>query len=176
MGLNNRSGSWFWSEDVFLVQPGVNSRPGEQRPRYTGCAGLPRPQEHPAHGSLHRAVAGSVQGLLALMWMLPRAASKPAGHSGGSWAGDQPVPLVSGKSSKTKAFASMPIFSSTFLICISADLHLRQPRSARRRPHGVPHARSLASVSRSVKSTVEERSAVNPLKPRVYSGPQTLPR
>jgi hypothetical protein len=48
-------------EDVFLVQPGVNSRPGEQRPRYAGFAGVLGPQEHPAHGSLHRVVAGSVQ-------------------------------------------------------------------------------------------------------------------
>jgi hypothetical protein len=33
--------------------------------RHTGAAGLARPQEHPAHGALHRAVAASVQGLLA---------------------------------------------------------------------------------------------------------------
>ena len=68
MGLNNRSGSWFWSEDVFLVQPGLNSRPGEQRPRYTGYAGVPGSQEHPAHRPLHRVVPGSIQGLLALIW------------------------------------------------------------------------------------------------------------
>ena len=37
---------------------------GEQGARYAGAAGLPGPQEYPAHGPLHRIVAGSVQGLL----------------------------------------------------------------------------------------------------------------
>ena len=46
-------------------------RPGQQGPRYPGAAGLSRPQEHPAHGALHRAVTRSVQGLLAeLMYFL----------------------------------------------------------------------------------------------------------
>jgi len=34
-------------------------RPGERRPRHTGATGLARPQEHPAHGALHRTCAGS---------------------------------------------------------------------------------------------------------------------
>src|SRR5215831_14361298 len=38
----------------------------QQGARYAGSAGLPWPQEHPAHGSLYRAVAGSVQELLAM--------------------------------------------------------------------------------------------------------------
>src|SRR5262245_5443237 len=38
----------------------------QRRPRHTGAAGLAGAQEHPAHGALHRAVAASVQGLLAL--------------------------------------------------------------------------------------------------------------
>ena len=42
-------------------------RAGEQGPRHAGFAGLFGPQQHPAHGSLHRIVAGSVQGLLAMM-------------------------------------------------------------------------------------------------------------
>src|SRR5262249_11119946 len=42
-------------------------RPGERRPRPAGATGLARAQEHPAHGALRRAVAASVQGLLALM-------------------------------------------------------------------------------------------------------------
>ena len=39
---------------------------GQQGPRYPGVAGLPRPPQHPAHGAIHRVVAGQVQGLLAL--------------------------------------------------------------------------------------------------------------
>jgi len=35
-------------------------RPGERRPRHTGATGLARPQEHSAHGALHRACAGSI--------------------------------------------------------------------------------------------------------------------
>src|SRR5262245_6233110 len=42
-------------------------RPNQRRPRHTGATGLARPQEHSAHGALHRAVAASVQGLLALI-------------------------------------------------------------------------------------------------------------
>jgi hypothetical protein len=41
--------------------------PGERGPRHTGATGLARAQEHSAHGALHRAVATSVQGLLALI-------------------------------------------------------------------------------------------------------------
>src|SRR5262249_39080654 len=41
--------------------------PSQRRPRHTGATGLARPQEHPAHGALHRAVTASVQGLLALI-------------------------------------------------------------------------------------------------------------
>jgi len=41
-------------------------RPGQRRPRHTGATGLARPQEHPAHGALHRVGTASVQGLLAL--------------------------------------------------------------------------------------------------------------
>jgi hypothetical protein len=37
-------------------------RPGEHGPRHTGAKGLARAQEHPAHGALHGAGAGSVQG------------------------------------------------------------------------------------------------------------------
>ena len=37
----------------------------QRRRRYAGAAGLPRPQEHPAHRSLHRAGADPVQELLA---------------------------------------------------------------------------------------------------------------
>ena len=39
-------------------------RAGKQGPRYAGVAGLPRPQEYPAHGAIHRVVAGQVQRLL----------------------------------------------------------------------------------------------------------------
>ena len=35
--------------------------------RYASAAGLARPQEHPAHGPLHRACARSVQGFLAMI-------------------------------------------------------------------------------------------------------------
>ena len=38
---------------------------GQQGTRHAGAAGLPRPQEHSAHGALHRAVADTVQGFLA---------------------------------------------------------------------------------------------------------------
>src|SRR5262249_3911953 len=41
--------------------------PSQRWPRHTGATGLARPQEHPAHRALHRAVAVSVQGLLALI-------------------------------------------------------------------------------------------------------------
>src|SRR5262249_37877559 len=40
--------------------------PSQRRPRHMGATGLARSQEHPAHGALHRTVAASVQGLLAL--------------------------------------------------------------------------------------------------------------
>jgi integrase len=39
-------------------------RSGQQGARYAGTAGLSRSSEYPAHGALHRVVAGSVQGLL----------------------------------------------------------------------------------------------------------------
>jgi hypothetical protein len=38
--------------------------PGERWTRYAGTAGVPWAQEHPAHGSLHRAGADQVQGLV----------------------------------------------------------------------------------------------------------------
>src|SRR5262245_64586062 len=41
-------------------------RLGERGPRHTGPSGLARAQEHPAHGALYRAGAGSVQELLAM--------------------------------------------------------------------------------------------------------------
>src|SRR5262245_13651234 len=41
--------------------------PGKRWPRHAGATGLARAQEHPAHGALHRAVAASVQGFLALL-------------------------------------------------------------------------------------------------------------
>src|SRR5262249_40098604 len=41
--------------------------PGQRRPRHTGATGLARSQEHPAYRALHRSVAASVQGLLALI-------------------------------------------------------------------------------------------------------------
>ena len=41
-------------------------RSRQQGPRYTRPASLPWPQEHPAHCAIHRAVARSVQGLLAM--------------------------------------------------------------------------------------------------------------
>jgi hypothetical protein len=46
--------------------------PGERGPRHTGATGLARSQEHPAHGALHRAGAGSVQGFLAMMMRLEK--------------------------------------------------------------------------------------------------------
>jgi hypothetical protein len=46
--------------------PRLRLCPGQQGPRYSIPPGLSRPQEHPAHGPLHRVVAGSVQGLLAV--------------------------------------------------------------------------------------------------------------
>src|SRR5262249_55193990 len=47
--------------------PRLRLRPGERRPRHAGATGLARTQEHPAHGAPHRAVAASVQGLLAII-------------------------------------------------------------------------------------------------------------
>ena len=41
--------------------------PSQRRPRHTGTASLAGAQEHSTHGALHRAVAASVQGLLALI-------------------------------------------------------------------------------------------------------------
>src|SRR5262249_50078697 len=46
--------------------PRLRLCPSQCRPRYTGATGLARPQEHPAHGALHRVGSASVQGLLAL--------------------------------------------------------------------------------------------------------------
>jgi len=34
--------------------------PSERGPRHTGATGLARPQEHPAHGAVHRVGSGSV--------------------------------------------------------------------------------------------------------------------
>jgi hypothetical protein len=42
-------------------------QPEFSRSAHPGAAGIPWPQEHPAHGALHRAVADAVQGLLALI-------------------------------------------------------------------------------------------------------------
>jgi integrase len=39
-------------------------RAGQQRARHAGASGISRSPEYPAHGALHRAGAGSVQGLL----------------------------------------------------------------------------------------------------------------
>jgi len=50
----------------------VRLRPGQRRPRHPRASGLARPQEHSAHGALHRTCAGSVQGLLALEQPAPR--------------------------------------------------------------------------------------------------------
>src|SRR6516165_8372173 len=41
--------------------------PSQRWPRHAGATGLARAQEHPTHRSVHRAVAASVQGLLALI-------------------------------------------------------------------------------------------------------------
>ena len=43
----------------------VRLRPGERRARYASPASMARPSQHPAHGALHRAGAGPVQGFLA---------------------------------------------------------------------------------------------------------------
>ena len=48
------------------MAPCAGSCTGQQRPRYAGVAGLPRPPQHPAHGAIHRVVAGQVQGFLAI--------------------------------------------------------------------------------------------------------------
>ena len=42
-------------------------RAGQQGARHARAASLPRPQEHPAHCALHRAVADPVQGFLAVI-------------------------------------------------------------------------------------------------------------
>ena len=42
-------------------------RAGQQGARHSRSAGLPRPQEYPAHGALHGVVADAVQGFLALI-------------------------------------------------------------------------------------------------------------
>jgi hypothetical protein len=47
----------------------VRIRPGACRPRYAGPSGVARPSQHPAHGSIHRAVAGPVQGFLARTYL-----------------------------------------------------------------------------------------------------------
>jgi hypothetical protein len=41
--------------------PRLRLRPGECGPRHAGAAGMARAQEHPAHGALHRAGAGSAK-------------------------------------------------------------------------------------------------------------------
>src|SRR5215475_5222575 len=45
-------------------------RPSQRWPRHQGVAGVARPQEHPAHGALHRAGTGQVQKFLALRRVL----------------------------------------------------------------------------------------------------------
>src|SRR5262249_46747208 len=55
--------------------------PSQRRPRHTGTASLAGPQEHPAHGALHRTVAASVQGLLALTLLTMRACMTPSSNS-----------------------------------------------------------------------------------------------
>jgi integrase len=42
-------------------------RAGEQRARYAGSAGVPRPSQHSAHGSIYRVVADAVQEFLACL-------------------------------------------------------------------------------------------------------------
>src|SRR6516162_7436906 len=65
-----------WSAMVVFCESGYRHHhaatwlrlcPSQRRPRHTGATGLARPQEHPAHRALHRVVAASVQGLLALI-------------------------------------------------------------------------------------------------------------
>src|SRR5262249_20844958 len=65
-------------------------RPGQCRARYAGAASMARPQEHPAHGQVHRAGAGQVQKLLARLGsrfpLIVYDASFP-GHAGRTAAG-----------------------------------------------------------------------------------------
>jgi hypothetical protein len=49
------------------VEARLRLRARQCRPRHPGPAGVARPQEHPAHGALHRAGSGPVQELLALI-------------------------------------------------------------------------------------------------------------
>ena len=73
---------------------------GQQGPRYASVAGLPRPPQHPAHGAIHRVVAGQVQGLLEMtefVWLVLTAVAlqrgagnSPAAFSRPEPGGDQP--------------------------------------------------------------------------------------
>jgi hypothetical protein len=78
--LSTRYSAGFAGRDAF---PGASAhaatwlrlRVGQRWSRHSGVTGLSRPQEHPAHGALHRVGTGSVQGFLAIALV---AASRPA--------------------------------------------------------------------------------------------------
>jgi hypothetical protein len=59
------------------AQARVRLRAGQQRPRHAGPASLPRPPKYPAHGAIHRVVAGQVQGLLAVSQCAVLATASP---------------------------------------------------------------------------------------------------
>src|SRR5262249_50198367 len=67
--------------------------PSQCRPRHTGATSLARPQEHSPHGPLHRAVAASIQGLLALRTSRLRTRATPCvPHSSKHAASESPEP------------------------------------------------------------------------------------
>ena len=49
---------------------------GQRWPRHAGLAALPRPQEHPTHGQVHRNGARPVQGLLEGLTMAPQPSAR----------------------------------------------------------------------------------------------------
>ena len=72
------------AREAFLQGPPAHAaaclrlRPGQQRARHEGTAGLPRAPQHSTHGAVHRVVSDAVQRFLAQMKNL--AVSVPQAH------------------------------------------------------------------------------------------------
>jgi integrase len=75
---------WRGRQDAFPdppahASPCLRVQARQRRPRHAGLAALPRAQEHPAHGQIHRNGARPVQGLLEVTLFRPAATAVVVG-------------------------------------------------------------------------------------------------
>src|SRR5262249_28590872 len=86
--------------------------PSQRWPRHAGATGSARAQEHPTHRSVHRAVAASVQGLLALIDRRSKASIMTPG-----------VGIRSGWDPQELMVWARPSLSALLLACAQARTH-----------------------------------------------------